>query len=118
MASVGVPVVAGLFLLGGPALAQTAPKGDAARGKTIFAAYGCYQCHGYQGQGANAGSRLAPNPLPFAAVERQLRSPRGRMPIYSRATTSDQDVADLYAYLQSIPKAKTVAEIPLLAGAR
>jgi ubiquinol-cytochrome c reductase cytochrome c subunit len=105
-------------LLASPAAAAPAapPKGDAVHGKAIFAAYGCYQCHGYQGQGGNAGSRLAPGPLPYAAVELQLREPRGRMPAYARKNLSDQDVADIYAYLLAIPKAKTVAEIPLLAG--
>jgi mono/diheme cytochrome c family protein len=100
-------------LAGGAALAQ--PKGDGVHGKKIYITYGCYQCHGYQGQGsASAGPKLAPNPLPFDAVDRQLRKPRDRMPVYTHVTTSDADVADIYAYLQSIPKAKTVAEIPLL----
>lgn len=95
---------------------NTAPKGDPVHGRKIYDSYGCYQCHGYQGQGgASSGPKLAPNPLPYEAVYRQLRKPRARMPIYTRKTTSDQDVADIYAYLQTIPKAKTVAEIPALA---
>jgi mono/diheme cytochrome c family protein len=103
-------------MLTGAAVAQTAaPKGEAAHGKAIFVSYGCYQCHGYQGQGSQAGPKLAPNPLPFDAVDRQLRKPRAVMPIYTRKTTSDQDVADIYAYLLSVPKAKTVADIPALA---
>ncbi len=108
--------LAALALSASAAFAQTAPKGDAARGRTIFAAYGCWQCHGYQGQGSNAGPKLAPAPLPYAAFDRQLRRPRDRMPIYTLKTTSDQDVADIYAYLLSIPKAKAVADIPLLNG--
>jgi mono/diheme cytochrome c family protein len=103
-------------MLAGSALAQNAaPKGDVAHGKAIFVTYGCYQCHGYQGQGSQAGPKLAPNPLPYDAVDRQLRKPRAVMPIYTHKTTSDQDVADIYAYLLSIPKAKTVADIPALA---
>ena len=105
-----------LALTAGSALAQTAPKGDVVHGKKIFVTYGCWQCHGYQGQGSNAGPKLAPQPLPFDAVDRQLRKPRYRMPVYTHKTTSDQDVADIYAYLMTIPKAKTVAEIPLLNG--
>jgi len=102
-------------LAAGAALAQSAPKGDVVHGKKIYISYGCYQCHGYQGQGgANSGPKLAPNPLPFDAVDRQMRKPRDRMPVYTHKTVSDADVADIYAYLQSIPKAKTVAEIPLL----
>ena len=100
----------------GSALAQdAAPKGDAAHGKKIYVDYGCWQCHGYQGQGG-AGPKLAPNPLPYEAISRQLRKPRGTMPVYTHVTTPDQDVADIYAYLQSIPKARTVADIPALAA--
>ena len=90
-------------------------KGDVAHGKKIYVSYGCWQCHGYQGQGG-AGPKLAPTPLPYDALSRQLRKPRGTMPVYTHVTTPDQDVADIYAYLQSIPKAKTVADIPALAG--
>jgi mono/diheme cytochrome c family protein len=98
----------------GSALAQdAAPKGDAVHGKKIYVADGCWQCHGYQGQGG-AAPKLAPTPLPYEAVSRQLRKPRGTMPVYTHVTTPDQDVADIYAYLQTIPKAKTVADIPQL----
>jgi ubiquinol-cytochrome c reductase cytochrome c subunit len=88
--------------------------GDAVRGRQLFATIGCYQCHGYQGQGASIAPRLAPNPPPFEAFARELRRPRDRMPIYTAKVTSERDLMDMYAYLQSIPKAKTVAEIPLL----
>jgi len=100
----------------GAAPQNDTPKGDAAHGKKVYVAYGCWQCHGYQGQGSNAGPKLAPAPLPYEAIYRQLRKPRDRMPVYTRATTSDQDVADIYAYLQTIPKAKALADIPQLAG--
>ena len=109
-------LAAAVALLAGAAVAQdAAPRGDAAHGKSIYVSYGCWQCHGYQGQGG-AGPKLAPNPLPFEAISRQLRKPRGTMPVYTHVTTPDQDVADMYAYLQTIPKAKTVADIPALAG--
>jgi ubiquinol-cytochrome c reductase cytochrome c subunit len=115
MKPLGFCLAACLVFSAGAASAQAPPpKGDAAHGRTIYASYGCYQCHGYQGQGGNAGPRLAPNPLPFDAVDRQLRKPRDRMPIYTHKIASDQDVADIYAYLASIPDAKRVADIPLL----
>ena len=59
----------------GAAFAQeAAPKGDPVHGRKIYDSYGCYQCHGYQGQGgASSGPKLAPNPLPYEAVYRQLR---------------------------------------------
>jgi mono/diheme cytochrome c family protein len=98
-----------------PADAKTAAPAGAAHGKQLWDKIGCYQCHGYQGQGtASAGPKLAPTPIPFEAFEHQLRTPRDRMPIYTAVVVPDGDLHDLYAYLQSIPKAKTVAEIPLL----
>ncbi len=111
-------LAAALALSSGIALAQSAPVGDALRGKKIYVSDGCYQCHGYQGQGSNAGSRLAPNPMPFAAFAHQLRNPRVRMPAYAPSVMPEQDLADIYAFLMTIPKARTVAETPLLARAR
>ena len=43
--------------------AQAAPKGDVENGKKIYSSYGCYQCHGYVGQGgAGARSLHVPHP--------------------------------------------------------
>ena len=41
---------------------------DAEKGKAAFMKYGCWQCHGTQGQGSaitSAGKVLAPDPLPL-----------------------------------------------------
>ncbi|HEU4625237.1 MAG TPA: c-type cytochrome [Steroidobacteraceae bacterium] len=111
-------LAAALSLSCGTAFAQSAPAGDAVRGKDIYVRDGCYACHGYQGQGSNAGSRLAPNPIPFAAFAHQLRNPRARMPAYTASVMSDQALADIYAFLMTLPKARAVAEIPLLDRAR
>ena len=108
---------AALALSSVTAWAQTAPKGDALKGQKTYVSYGCYQCHGYQGQGSNAGPHLAPNPFPFVAFSNQLRHPRARMPVYTPNTASNQELADIYAYLLTIPMVKTVAEISLLADA-
>jgi mono/diheme cytochrome c family protein len=89
------------------------PMGNATRGKEIYLATGCYQCHGTRGAGG-AGPRLAPTPLPIEAFKLQLRHPRIRMPVYTAVVMSDTDIADIYAYLLSIPKGRTAAEIPML----
>ncbi|HYZ14864.1 MAG TPA: c-type cytochrome [Candidatus Acidoferrum sp.] len=103
-----------------PAAGQTAdptPSGDAVRGKAAFVAHGCDECHGSLGQGNRGfGVRLAPHPIPYAAVVRQLRSPRSVMPPYSAKVLSDRDAADIYAYLASIPSGKPAASIPILAA--
>ena len=108
LAALGVLAAAG-------AKAQSKDSPSAAHGRQIWVSYGCYQCHGYQGQGG-AGPKLAPGPLPKEAFAQQLRHPRARMPIYTSVTVSDGDLDDLYAYAQSIPKAKAVADIPLLSA--
>jgi mono/diheme cytochrome c family protein len=91
------------------------PPGDAAHGHHLFLTVGCYQCHGTSGEGGGVfGPKLAPDPLPFIAVDRQLRNPAMRMPVYTAKVLSDQDVADIYAYLKSIPPSKQPDEIPLL----
>src|SRR5258707_139536 len=107
LAAAGFAAALGAAALESSAMAQTpAPAGTATHGRQIYTAYGCWQCHGYQGQGSAAGPKLAPSPLPFEAVSRQLRKPRDRMPIYTSVTVPDSEVADIYAYLSSIPKAK------------
>jgi mono/diheme cytochrome c family protein len=100
-----------------PSHTQAAPGGDAGRGKKIFVTYGCYQCHGYVGQGGSGvlgGPRLAPRPLAFEAFTRQLRHPRYEMPPYTEKVVSVQDVADIYAFLLSIPPPPPLSSIPLL----
>ena len=106
-----------LSLLGAGATAfaqQGAPSGDAARGKALFVQEGCYACHGTAGHGEPYGPRLAPGPLPFNVVLGQLRQPRSVMPRYDARFLSDQDAADIYAYLASVPAGPKASDIPLL----
>src|SRR5215210_1517526 len=61
-----------------------APPANVDEGRKLFVSYGCYQCHGYEGQGSSAtGPRLAPRPLPFAVLSRYIRRPTGQMPPYT-----------------------------------
>ena len=90
---------------------------SAEKGKAAFIQHGCWQCHGTMGQGSVAtsnGKRLAPNPLPWEAFAGFVRSTNRAMPPYSEKILSDGDLADIYAYLQSIPKPPAVNDIPLL----
>ena len=88
---------------------------DAANGKRLFMTVGCYECHGTTGAGGGpAGPRLAPNPLPFVGVKAKLRTASGRMPVFSEAVMKDAQIADIYAYLQSIPAGKSARDIELL----
>jgi mono/diheme cytochrome c family protein len=93
---------------------SAAPKGDAVHGRQVYVSAGCYQCHGYEGTTSGPGPRLAPDPQPYDQFSGQLRHPRARMPIYPASILSDQDVADIYAYMLAQPKAKPASDIPLL----
>ncbi len=94
-----------LALLSSAAMAQPAPHGDAKTGLAAFQKYGCYTCHGIVGQGTlRDGPRLNAAALGFPAVLAQLRTPRYEMPAYTEKVISDQQVADIFAYLTSLPK--------------
>ena len=108
-------VIGALALLTGSASAQTAPAGNADHGGELFVSVGCYQCHGYVGQGGAAGPVIAP-PLAFEPFELQLRTPRQIMPPYSAEVLPAQDVADIYAFLLTIPGWPYPDSIPLLQG--
>jgi ubiquinol-cytochrome c reductase cytochrome c subunit len=97
-------LVAAVLAAGAPALGQSAPLGDAANGERVYRADGCYQCHGTVGQGSRpTGPHLAPQPLPYAAFAGQVRHPVNAMPPYTNVVLSEQELADIYAYLVSIP---------------
>lgn len=86
---------------------------SAQNGKKIFDSYGCYQCHDHDGHGG-VGARLAPNPIPFATFAKYVRQPTGEMPPYTKKVVSDQDLADIYAYLQSMPQPPSAKSVPIL----
>jgi mono/diheme cytochrome c family protein len=79
-----------------------AASGNAKHGYQVFMAVGCYQCHGTMGHGGQ-GPNLARSKLPSAAFQILVRRPVGNMPAYSDKTVPDADLADVYAYLQTIP---------------
>ena len=93
---------------------RPAAAADAAKGKIAFEKNGCWQCHGYLGQGGVAGKTLAPKPMAFEAFNVFVRNSNGPMPPYPKAILSDADLADIHAYLQSIPAGKDYKSIPLL----
>jgi mono/diheme cytochrome c family protein len=92
-----------------------APSGNAENGKKIFNKNGCYECHGREGQGSTmTGPRIAPDPVPFEVLSGYVRKPTGEMPPYTAKVISDQELADIYAFLQSRPHPPTAKASPLL----
>ncbi|MEJ0068082.1 MAG: cytochrome c [Pseudomonadota bacterium] len=109
-------VCALLLLLTGAAAASAddAPAGDAANGKRLFLADGCYQCHGTVGQGGRYNGpapRLARTELPFDGFMGVLRTPPNDMPPYVATVLSDKEAADIYAYLHGLPEPRAVRDI-------
>jgi mono/diheme cytochrome c family protein len=103
---------AGLMFVPHPADAASTDNG-----KTAFVAHGCWQCHGFEGQGSvttSGGRVIADTQLPADAFAAYVRKPAGAMPPFSAAILSDADLADIYAYLQARPKPQAGKDIPLL----
>ena len=115
-------VAAAALLLGAgslatPGRAQDAPSGDAAKGKRIYLADGCFVCHGRSGQGGaynGPSPLLAKTPMPFDGFKGQVRAPSNDMPAYSEPVMSDKDIADIYAFVQSLPGRRDAKGIAIL----
>jgi mono/diheme cytochrome c family protein len=90
--------------------------GNTQNGGRIYVADGCYECHGRVGQGSQstAAPRVGPPALTIDAFARYIHAPTGNMPPYTGKVVSDQDVADIYAFLKSLPPAPAAKDIPLL----
>jgi len=97
------------------AFAQQPAAGNAEHGKKLFMEIGCYQCHGVAGQGAQqTGPRISRTALPFDGFLHQIRQPLNQMPPYEAAVLPDSSVADLYAYVKSMPAPPDPKSLPLL----
>jgi len=107
-----------LFALPLVALAQTAPAGNADKGKQTFMKQNCYYCHGTVGQGSRDGARIYNTALNADGLIRYVRKPAGAMPAFTEKLMSDQDLRDVYAYLKSLPAPKAPKDIPLLEQSR
>jgi len=102
---------AGLLFGQGAAFAASAEKG-----KTLYVKNGCWQCHGTVGQGSvtSAGKVLAATALSYEAFAAFVRNTNRAMPPYRETVLPNEDLADIYAYLKSIPKGPDAKSIPLL----
>jgi mono/diheme cytochrome c family protein len=123
--SLAFVMIAALAILpGSSARARTAipgpqdekpPAGNSQNGKKLFTSYGCFECHGHQAEGTSVGGpRLGPNPILFSAFVRYIRQPTGQMPPFTIKVTSAADLADIYAFLQSLPLPPKADSIPAL----
>lgn len=87
-------------------------RGDVKSGKELYLKYSCYACHGYSGQNG-PGTRLVPSRMSLPAFTAYTRSAR-QMPPYTAKVVPDAEAADIFAYLQTLPRSPSAKDIPLL----
>jgi len=107
----------------GPPWTSGARSPNPVRGRELFATLGCADCHGEHGEGMGAGvgsaeregeehgmivPTLAQTPLSLERFIAQVRHPHEYMRPYSVRDVGDADLADIYAYLQTLPRPATV----------
>jgi ubiquinol-cytochrome c reductase cytochrome c subunit len=113
--SAGVLIATGMYAQAQqPAPATQPSPATVEEGRKLFVSYGCYQCHGYEAQGGQAGPRIGPKPLPWAGFSRYVRGPAGQMPPYTTRILSDADLQKIYAFVETRPAPKPIDSIPLL----
>ncbi len=106
--------------------AQTAAaglQGGVENGERQYMELKCWACHGYTGETGD-GTRLNPPRMNQTAFIAYVRRPSGAklgpgpgnsMPPYAGTRVSDQDLADIHAWLEALPSTSPSPEdIPLL----
>jgi len=121
---VNAAALAAVVFLGGIGLlaraqeaAHDAPPGDAAEGKRLYLADGCFLCHGRAGEGGalnGPAPSVASTQMPFDGFRGQLRRPSDDMPAYSEKVMSDKQIADIYAFVQALPGPRPIKDVPIL----
>lgn len=114
---VAATIAASGLSLAAPVMAQSAPTGNAARGKTL--AYTCLGCHASEGyknvQPMYSVPRLNGQTAAYlvAALKGYKSGERGHMTMHSHAMSmSEQDMWDVAAYLGGTPlKADAVKQV-------
>ena len=99
------------------AKAQGVVHGDVANGKRLYLADGCFTCHGRVGQGGAYNTPapiLAHTAMPFDGFKGQIRNPINDMPAFPAAILSDKDIADIYAFVESLPGPRGPKDFPIL----
>ncbi len=79
---------------------------DAGHGQELFNSLGCTACHGPQGEGL-IGPTIAQTELSLSRVIRQYRAPYQNMPRFGPEVVSEADIADIYAFLHTLPEPET-----------
>jgi mono/diheme cytochrome c family protein len=71
--------------------------------KKLYSTYYCWACHGSLGRAGGAAPAITPSTRSDEDLIRYLRKPAGNMPAYTSKVISEQELADIAAYMRSIP---------------
>ena len=93
---------------------NTAPAGNVDNGQKLWVNHACFQCHGYVAQGGQAGPHLSHVPPTWSYFLKYIRRPTAQMVPYTAKVLPDQEAADIYAWLKSLPAPPPVSSIPEL----
>ena len=85
--------------------------GNPANGQNLFFSLGCNVCHGDSGEGL-VGPTIAMTVVPLDRVIQQYREPLEAMTEFTPDQVSDEEIADIYAWLQSVERPPAADEIP------
>ena len=85
--------------------------GNPANGQNLFFSLGCNVCHGDTGEGL-VGPTIAMTIVPLDRVITQYREPLEAMTEFPPDQVSDQEIADIYAWLQTVPRPPEADIIP------
>jgi mono/diheme cytochrome c family protein len=108
-----------MIMLGMVTSVALADAGDAARGQHLWQDVKlCKNCHGLNGEGAYAGPRAGDGKSLDAWIA-QVRTPRANMPHFTDVQVSNQEIADMWEYMQTLskPASFTPKQFPLSANA-
>jgi ubiquinol-cytochrome c reductase cytochrome c subunit len=94
--------------------APSALTGNAENGKKLYVTYACWSCHGSNGRAGGAAPAITPTTRSGEDLIKYVRKPRGAMPPYTSKSISDRELADIAAFLRTIPKDPDLKTIPLL----
>lgn len=85
--------------------------GNPVNGQNLFFAMGCNVCHGDRGEGL-VGPTIAMTVVPLDRVIEQYREPLEAMTAFPPDQISDEEIADIYAWLQTVERPPVAQEIP------
>ena len=111
-----VDIYAFLQTLKPPAKQEPTAAVNPSNGQRLFVRDGCYECHGYLGQGSTStgGTRLGPPQVPLSAFVSYVREPTGQMPPYTAKVISNEDLGEIYNFLKTVPPPPPLKSISIL----